>query len=219
MHEEVSMIQTQVISKHVSWVSLFFSFICTAVAVEEASCSLRPTSFIRCKENGVVSNDWKKRNRIRLWQNFHRNIHSRQWVFFSLLFATVQCTRLWKRRLRLCSNDTGVFQTTASTRLNWFELSYGDSGVMRSAGNGHVNMAKVSRRVPDTRVCRSRSFHAETKSKPACLHRHGAREKSGILKINTPIFLTPLQEQVEFNKLWGHQPFEILFSKKNHFYL
>ena len=59
---------------------------------------------------------------------------------------------------------------------------------MRSAANGHVKMAKVSRRVPDTSVRRSRSFHAETKSKPACLHRHGAREKLGILNINIPIF-------------------------------
>ena len=46
-------------------------------------------------------------------------------------------------------------------------------------------MAKVSRY-----KCTggSRSFHAESKSKPACLHRHGAREKSGILNINIPIF-------------------------------
>ena len=67
---------------------------------------------------------------------------------------------------------------------------------MHSAANGHVKMAKVSRRVPDTSVCGSRSFRAEIKSKPACLHRHGAREKLGILNINTPIFLTPPQEQV-----------------------
>ena len=70
---------------------------------------------------------------------------------------------------------------------------------MRSAANSHVKMAKVSRRVPDTTVQGSRSYHAKTKS--ACLHRHGAREKSGILNINTPIFLTPPQEQVQLNKL------------------
>ena len=74
------------------------------------------------------------------------------------------------------------------------------------------------RRSPDTSVRGSRSFHAETKSKPACLHRHGAREKSGILNINTPTFLTPSQELVELNKLTekkvgvtGH--FENFFSK------
>ena len=61
------------------------------------------------------------------------------------------------------------------------------------------------------------------KSKPACLHRHGAREKSGILNINSPTFLTPSQELVELNKLsekkvgvTGH--FENFFSK-NRFFL
>ena len=39
-------------------------------------------------------------------------------------------------------------------------------------------------------------FMQKLKSKPACLHRHGAREKSGILNINTSIFLTPPLEQV-----------------------
>ena len=72
---------------------------------------------------------------------------------------------------------------------------------MRSAANSHVKMVKVSSRVPDTSVRGSRSYHAETKSKPACLHRRGAREKSGILNINAPIFLTPPQEQVQLNKL------------------
>ena len=67
---------------------------------------------------------------------------------------------------------------------------------MRCAAISHVKMAKVSRGVPDASVRGSRSYHAETKSKPACLHRRGAREKSGFLNINTPIFLTPLQEQV-----------------------
>ena len=50
---------------------------------------------------------------------------------------------------------------------------------MRSAANSHVKMAKVSHRVPDTSVRGSRSYHAETKSKPVCSHRRGAREKSG----------------------------------------
>ena len=72
------------------------------------------------------------------------------------------------------------------------------------------------RRSPDTSVRGSRSFHA--KSKPACLHRHGAREKSGILNINSPTFLTRSQELVELNKLLekkvgvtGH--FENFFQK------
>ena len=59
---------------------------------------------------------------------------------------------------------------------------------MRSAANSRVKMAKVSRRVPNTSVRGSGSYHAETKSKPACSYRRGAREKSGILNINTPIF-------------------------------
>ena len=67
------------------------------------------------------------------------------------------------------------------------------------------------RRSPDTNARGSRSYHAETKSNPACLHRHGTREKSGILNIKSPIFLTPPQELVELNKLtekkWGHRPF------------
>ena len=54
---------------------------------------------------------------------------------------------------------------------------------MCNAANSHVKMAKVSRRVADTGVRGSRSHHAENKSKPACLHRRGAREKSGILNI------------------------------------
>ena len=59
---------------------------------------------------------------------------------------------------------------------------------MRSAANSLVKTAKVSRRVPDTSVRGSRSYHAETNSKLACLHRRGAREKSVILNINAPIF-------------------------------
>ena len=78
------------------------------------------------------------------------------------------------------------------------------------------------RRSPGTSVRESRSFHAKTKSKPACLHKHGAGEKAGILNINSPIFLTPPQELVEQNKLTekkvgvtGH--FENLFFKKTRF--
>ena len=59
---------------------------------------------------------------------------------------------------------------------------------MRCAGNSHVKIAKFSRRVPDTSVRGSRSYHAETLSKSACLHRRGAREKSRVLNINIPIF-------------------------------
>ena len=94
----------------------------------------------------------------------------------------------------------------------------GGSGALRSAANSHVKMAKVSRRVPGTSVRGSRSSHAETKSKPACLHRRGARKKSGILNINTPIFFysarTDLTEQTYGEKSWGHRPFEIFFFKK-----
>ena len=59
---------------------------------------------------------------------------------------------------------------------------------MRSAANGHVEMAKVSCRVADTSVRGSKSFHAETKSKSACLHtEHTGRQmeantQSGSLK-------------------------------------
>ena len=67
---------------------------------------------------------------------------------------------------------------------------------MRSAANSDVKMAKASRRVPYTSVRGSRSYRAETKSKPACIYRRGASEKSGTLNINTPIFLTLPQEQV-----------------------
>ena len=87
----------------------------------------------------------------------------------------------------------------------------------------HRTVMQKWRRSPDTSVRGSRSFHAETKSKPACLHRHGAREKSCILNINTSIFLTPPQEQVELNNfsekkvgVTGH--FENFFSK-NRFFL
>ena len=57
----------------------------------------------------------------------------------------------------------------------------------------HCTVMQKWRRSPDTSVRGSRSFHAETKSKAACLHRHGAREKSGVLNINTSIFLPPPQ--------------------------
>ena len=42
-------------------------------------------------------------------------------------------------------------------------------------------------------------FRAKTKSKPACLHRRGARVKSGILNISIRIFLTLLEERVQLN--------------------
>ena len=64
----------------------------------------------------------------------------------------------------------------------------------------------------------SKSFRAESKSKPACLHRRGAREKSGILNISIRIFLTLPEERVQLNTclekkvgVTGH--FEIFFSK------
>ena len=75
------------------------------------------------------------------------------------------------------------------------------------------------RRSPDTSVRGSRSFHAKTKSKPASLHRHGAREKSGILNINTLIFFnssarTGGTKQTYGEKSWGHRPFWDFFFKK-----
>ena len=96
---------------------------------------------------------------------------------------------------------------------------------MRSAANSDVKMAKAPpvAWVPDTsRPTRFEIYslnHAETKSKPACLHRRGAREKSGILKINTPIFFnssarTGLTEQTYGEKSWGHRPFWDFFFKK-----
>ena len=55
---------------------------------------------------------------------------------------------------------------------------------MRSAANSCVKMAKVSR----YKCTGIESFRAETKSKPACLHKRGAREKSGILNKSIRIF-------------------------------
>ena len=83
---------------------------------------------------------------------------------------------------------------------------------MHSAVNSHVKMAKVCRRVPDTSVRGSRSYHSETKSKPACLHRCDARERSGIFNIKLPDFLnsfarTGSTEQTYGEKSWGHRPF------------
>ena len=78
------------------------------------------------------------------------------------------------------------------------------------------------RRSPDTSVRGSKSFRAETKSKPACLHRRGTREKSGILNINTRIFLTLPDEWVKLNTflekkvgVTGH--FETFLKKKTAF--
>ena len=93
---------------------------------------------------------------------------------------------------------------------------------MRSAANSQLKMAKVSRSVLDTSVRGLRSYHAETKSKPACLHKRGAREKSGILNINTPMFFyssarTGLTEQTFGEKRWGHRPFWDFFSKNRLF--
>ena len=92
---------------------------------------------------------------------------------------------------------------------------------MRSAVRSHVKMANVSRIVPGTCVRGWRSYNAETKSKPACIRRHGAKEKSGIFTINTR--LTPAHEQVRLNKLTEKKVgvihhFEI-FSKKERFFL
>ena len=51
---------------------------------------------------------------------------------------------------------------------------------MHSAANSRVKMAKFSRY-----KCTGIEILSRTKSKSACLHRHGTREKSGILNINT----------------------------------
>ena len=90
---------------------------------------------------------------------------------------------------------------------------------MRSAANGHVKMAKVSRRVPDTSVRGSRSFHAETKSKLACLHRHGAREVRYFEHKHPDFFnssaRTGVTEQTYGENSWGHRPFwDFIFKKK-----
>ena len=85
------------------------------------------------------------------------------------------------------------------------------------AAHSHAKLALVSRY-----KCTgpgSRSFRAETKSKPSCLPWRGAREKSGILNINTPIFLnssarTGWTEQTYGEKSWGHRPFWEFFFKK-----
>ena len=78
------------------------------------------------------------------------------------------------------------YLTGKRTRLK----TEGGSGVMRSAANSHVKIAKVSRRVPaPIQVYGDRDLITQKlRSKPASLFRHGAREKSGILNINTSIF-------------------------------
>ena len=65
---------------------------------------------------------------------------------------------------------------------------------MRSAANGHVKMAKISRTVPIT-AYRDRVLFIQ-KLNAACFHRHGAREKLAISFFNTPIFLVPPQDKV-----------------------
>ena len=69
---------------------------------------------------------------------------------------------------------------------------------MRSAANSDVKMAKAPPVESPIQAYAVRDLTTQKpkKSKPACLHRRGAREKSGILNINTPIFLTLPQEQV-----------------------
>ena len=66
---------------------------------------------------------------------------------------------------------------------------------MRSAANSGVKMAKAPPVESPIQAYAVRDLITQ-KSKPACLHRRGAREKSGILNINTPIFLTLPHEQV-----------------------
>ena len=82
------------------------------------------------------------------------------------------------------------YRVTGLVVLRWLRRNAQRSEQWCQNGEG------ASHRVPDTSVRDSRSYHAETKSKPACLYRRGAREKSGILNINTPIFLTLPQEEV-----------------------
>ena len=59
------------------------------------------------------------------------------------------------------------------------------------------------RRPPDTSVWGSRSFHdAETKSKPACLPRHGTREVR-YFEHKSPIFLKLLRKnRLNCTNLW-----------------
>ena len=56
---------------------------------------------------------------------------------------------------------------------------------MRSAANSDVKMAKAP---PVESPIQAYAVRDLIKSKPACLHRRGAREKSGLLNINTTIF-------------------------------
>ena len=76
----------------------------------------------------------------------------------------------------------------------------------------------ASRRVPDTSVRSSRSYHAETKSKPACLYRRGAREVRYFEHKHPDFFnssaRTGLTEQTSGEKSWGHRPFWDFFFKK-----
>ena len=86
---------------------------------------------------------------------------------------------------------------------------------MRSAANSHVKMAKVPVESP-IQVYGDLITQKQSPNQP--LYRRGAREKSGILNINTPIFLTPPQEQVQLNKLTETKigvtsHFEIFFHK------
>ena len=56
--------------------------------------------------------------------------------------------------------------------------------------NSHVKMGKVFRRVPDTLS----AFHPETQNQPVYID---SKQESK----NTPIFLTPPQDQVKLNNL------------------
>ena len=82
---------------------------------------------------------------------------------------------------------------------------------MRSAAINHVKMAKVSRRIPDTNVRGSRSYHADTKSNPAYLHRRGAREVRYFEHKHPDFFnfsaRTGLTDQTYREKSLGHRLF------------
>ena len=79
----------------------------------------------------------------------------------------------------------------------------------------HTVMQKW-RKNPDTSVRGSRCYHAETKSNPACLHRRGAREESGILNIKSPIFfLTPSQELRPFEHGFNQKIGTFMFKNQN----
>ena len=108
-----------------------------------------------------------------------------------------------------------VFANILSLGFNLRWLRRNAQGSEQSCQNGEA--------LP-IQVYRDRNLFVQKLSKPACLHRRGAREKSGILNINIRIFLSRPEERVQLNTfskkkvgVTGH--FEIcFFFQKNRFF-